>query len=394
MEPALAALAAISDSSRLQMLGIIGESLHYVAMDNADVVVIGAGVIGLAVARAFAYRGREVLVLEAAEAFGTETSSRNSEVIHAGIYYPAGSLKAQLCVAGRELLYDFCARHGVPHRRCGKLIVATSEAQVAQLEQIQAAAARNGVDLDLLSREQALSLEPRLTCHAALQSPTTGIVDSHSLMLALLGQAENRGASLVCESRVTHLSLESGGVAVGVNGDEPLLLARTVINCAGLRAPELARSIVGFPAQHVPRAYFAKGSYFTLSGPSPFTHLIYPVPEHGGLGVHLTLDLAGRARFGPDVQWVERCEYGVEPQRSERFYAAIRAYWPELPDGALQPAYAGIRPKISGPTEAAADFCISGPAVHGVAHVVNLFGIESPGLTASLALAEKVVSSV
>jgi L-2-hydroxyglutarate oxidase LhgO len=356
------------------------------------VIVIGAGVIGLAVARTLAQQGREVLLLEAAESFGTGTSSRNSEVIHAGIYYPRGSLKARMCVTGRTLLYDFCERYAVAYRRCGKLIVATSESQLPELERIQQAAAANGVRLEFFTRTEALELEPQLSCEGALHSPMTGIIDSHAYMLALLGQAESHGATLVTGSRVTRMRLEHQRVLVGINDEEPTLRANTVVNSAGLHAPQVARLIEGFPAAHVPIAWFAKGSYFTLSGRSPFERLIYPVPEPGGLGVHLTLDLAGRARFGPDVQWVEQCEYKVEPQRAERFYTAIRTYWPELADGALQPGYAGIRPKISGPTEAAADFRIDGPSTHGIRGIVNLFGIESPGLTASLALAEYVAA--
>jgi len=358
-------------------------------MDNVDAVIIGAGVIGLAVARALALRGREVIILEAEDHFGTVTSSRNSEVIHAGIYYPRGSLKARMCVAGRDLLYDFCDQYGVPYRRCGKLIVATSESQLAELDKINTAAAGNGVQLERFSRAQALELEPQLSCECALHSPSTGIIDSHSYMLTLLGQAESRGATLVTESRVTTLSLERGGILVGINNEEPALRASTVINSAGIFAPDVARLIEGgFPVEHIPRRYFAKGNYFGLAGRSPFGRLVYPIPEPGGLGVHLTLDLAGRARFGPDVQWVENYDYSVEPQRAERFYAAIRTYWPDLADGALQPAYAGIRPKISGPNEVAPDFRVDGPETHGVEGVVNLFGIESPGLTASLALAE------
>ncbi len=363
-------------------------------MDDVDAVVIGAGVVGLAVARALTSRGREVLILEAADSFGTETSSRNSEVIHAGIYYPQGSLKARMCVTGRTLLYEFCETYGIPYRRCGKLMVATSESQVGQLERIQAAAHANGVRLESLGRPETLKLEPQLSCEAALHSPMTGIVDSHAYMLALLGQAESRGATLVTNSTVTRMELDKGGVLIGINNDEPTLRANTVINSAGLQAPRVARLIGGFPARHIPTPYFAKGSYFTLAGRSPFQRLVYPVPEPGGLGVHLTLDLAGRARFGPDVQWVEQCEYQVEPQRAERFYSAIRAYWPDLRDGSLQPAYAGIRPKINGPKDAAADFRVDGPETHGVAGVVNLFGIESPGLTASLALASHVAELV
>jgi len=359
-------------------------------MESVDAVVIGAGVVGLAVARALASSGREVLILEAADSIGTETSSRNSEVIHAGIYYPRGSLKARMCVSGRTLLYDFCEQYGIPYRRCGKLIVATSEAQVGQLEKIKSTAQANGVRLELLSRSEARELEPQLACEAALRSPMTGIIDSHAYMLALLGQAESRGATLVTDTSVTRMELDKGCVLIGINNEEPLLRANTVVNSAGLHAPQVARLIEGFPAEHIPTPYFAKGSYFTLAGRSPFERLIYPVPEPGGLGVHLTLDLAGRARFGPDVQWVETCEYKVEPQRAERFYSAIRAYWPGLKDGALQPAYAGIRPKINGPQDAAADFRVDGPQTHGISGVVNLFGIESPGLTASLALASHV----
>ena len=363
-------------------------------MDTVDVVVIGAGVVGLAVARAFAEQGRETLILEAADSFGTETSSRNSEVIHAGIYYPSGSLKARMCVAGRDLLYQFCDRYGVPHLRCGKLIVAASNEQLADLERIRVAARANGVELELLTRAEALALEPQLSCVGALHSPLTGIIDSHAYMLALLGQAESHGPMLVCSSRVTYMRLEQDGVLLAVNGGEPTLRAQLIINSAGLCAPEVARSIEGFPPQHVPTPYFAKGHYFTLSARSPFQRLVYPIPEPGGLGVHLTLDLAGRARFGPDVQWVDSCEYSVDPRRSERFYAAIRAYWPALEDGTLQPGYAGIRPKISAPSAPAADFQIDGPETHGVRAVINLFGIESPGLTASLAIAEHVKSLI
>jgi L-2-hydroxyglutarate oxidase LhgO len=359
-------------------------------MDNVDVVVIGAGVVGLAVARALADRGRETLILEAHDRFGTQTSSRNSEVIHAGIYYPQGSLKARLCVAGRDLVYAFCERYGVEHRRCGKLIVATTDAQVAELERIRSAAQANGVQLEMLSGEGVSDLEPELSCIGALWSPLTGIIDSHGYMLALLGQAERRGAVLIRSSRVTRMWLDSAGVLIAINDGTPSLIAQRVINCAGLYAPHVARAIEGFPAEYVPTPYFAKGTYFALAGRSPFKRLVYPVPEQGGLGVHLTLDLAGRARFGPDVQWIDECNYDVDPQRSERFYGAIRQYWPLLPDGALQPAYTGIRPKITGPSEPAADFRIDGPAFHGVPGVVNLFGVESPGLTASLAIAEHV----
>jgi L-2-hydroxyglutarate oxidase LhgO len=376
--------------NQLQLYAMICESLHCVSMDNVDAVVIGGGVVGLAVARALAHRGRETLILEAHEQFGTQTSSRNSEVIHAGIYYPPASLKARLCVRGRDLLYSYCERYGIGHHRCGKLIVATSQVQLAELERIRSAALANGVSLLLLDRAATLQLEPALSCAAALHSPLTGIIDSHAYMLALLGQAESSGATLVCGSRVTGIRLEAGGVSIGVNGEQPQLRARVVINCAGLFAPHVARSIPGFPADRIPTPYFVKGSYFGLAGRSPFQRLIYPIPEQGGLGVHLTLDLAGRARFGPDVQWVDAPEYDVDPRRADRFYAAIREYWPALPDGSLQPAYAGVRPKITGRAEPAADFRIDGPGFHGISGVVNLFGIESPGLTASLALADYV----
>ncbi|MEJ1960644.1 MAG: NAD(P)/FAD-dependent oxidoreductase [Gammaproteobacteria bacterium] len=361
-------------------------------MTDVEVVIAGAGVIGLAVARALALQGRDVLVLEAAPSYGTVTSSRNSEVIHAGIYYPRGSLKARLCVAGRERLYEFCETHGVPHRRCGKLIVATTQAQLVELQKIKAAAEANGVILAGLSAAQAMDLEPALRCTGALLSSATGIIDSHACMLSLLGEAERHGASLVCNSSVTQACIQGDGVTVDVNEGETRLKARLFVNSAGLSAPALAQRIEGFPASHVPRAYLAKGNYFTLPGKSPFARLVYPVPEPGGLGVHLTLDLAGRARFGPDVQWVETLDYAVDASRSERFYGEVRKYWPALPDGALEPAYAGLRPKISGPGEPNADFVIQGATTHGIESVINLFGIESPGLTASLAIADEVAA--
>jgi L-2-hydroxyglutarate oxidase LhgO len=363
-------------------------------MDQVDAVVVGAGVVGLAVARALALQGREVVILEAAGRFGTGASSHNSEVIHAGIYYAFGSLKARLCVAGRERLYDFCRERGIAHRRCGKLIVATNDAQLATLTRLATTAHANGVELTRLSRAQALALEPALACSAALHSPLTGIVDSHAYMLALLGEAENRGATLVCNSTVTRLASAGESVLVGVNGGEPTLRALALVNCAGVQAPAVARLIEGLPAQHVPVAWFAKGSYFTSSMRPPFQRLIYPLPEPGGLGIHLTLDLAGGARFGPDVEWISSCEYSVAPTRAAAFYAAIRSYWPELADGTLAPAYAGVRARICGPDEPAVDFRIDDPTVHGVPGVVNLFGIESPGLTASLALASEVVSRI
>ena len=360
-------------------------------MDQVDCVVVGAGVVGLAVARALALAGREVVVLEACDAFGTQTSARNSEVIHAGIYYPAGSLKAALCVRGKQLLYEYCAERGLPHQRCGKLIVATDDAQVAQLQGIQAKAAANGVtDLVLMDAAQARALEPHLQCLAALHSPSTGIVDSHALMLSLLGDLERTGGVLALNSPLERADIAQAAIdLVAVDGTQ--LRASTVVNAAGLQAPALAARFAGLAPQYVPQAHFAKGNYFTLAGRSPFSRLIYPVPESAGLGVHLTIDLGGQARFGPDVQWVSNAQdLVVDSARGDAFYAEVRKYWPELPDGALQPAYAGIRPKIHGPGTPASDFVIQGPAVHGIPGLVNLFGIESPGLTSALAIAEYV----
>ena len=362
-------------------------------MDSVDCIVIGAGVVGLAVARALALAGREVIVLEAAEGIGTETSSRNSEVIHAGIYYPAGSLMARSCVAGRRALYAYCRERGVPFSNCGKLIVATSAEEDARLGGIKARAEANGVEgMRLLTQAEAVALEPNLRCTSALLSPVTGVVDSHAFMLALQGDAENAGAACVFFSPVTGARASRDGIEVDVGGAEPTTLrCRLLVNSAGLHAPDLARRIVGMPPERVPTAYYAKGNYFTLTGRSPFSRLIYPVPVPGGLGVHLTIDLGGQARFGPDVEWVDRIEYTVDPARAEKFYAAVRRYWPDLKDGAIQPGYAGIRPKIVPPSVAAQDFVVQGPQTHGVPGLVNLFGIESPGLTASLALADHVV---
>ncbi|MCR6476578.1 NAD(P)/FAD-dependent oxidoreductase [Variovorax sp. ZS18.2.2] len=360
-------------------------------MDELDCAVIGGGVVGLAVARALALAGREVLVLESEGAIGTGTSSRNSEVIHAGIYYPQGSLKARLCVEGRHSLYAYAAERGVPHRRCGKLIVATSAEQVGQLEAIRVKAAANGVDdLVQITAQQAREMEPQLHCTAALHSPSTGIVDSHALMLSLLGDLENAGGMLALKSRITHAECNDRGIVL-IAEDGTALRCRSVVNAAGLSAPALARRFEGLPAVAIPTEYFAKGNYFTLSGRAPFSRLIYPVPEPGGLGVHLTVDLGGQAKFGPDVQWVESADdLVVNPARGDGFYAEVRKYWPALPDGGLIPGYAGMRPKISGPGEPAADFRIDGPASHGVPGLVNLFGIESPGLTSSLAIGAHV----
>ena len=360
-------------------------------MDQVECVVIGAGVVGLAVARALSMAGREVMVLEAADAIGTGTSSRNSEVIHAGIYYPAGSLKARLCVQGKAMLYDFCEARSIGHRRCGKLIVATSEAEVPQLAGIIAKALANGVnDLVLLTREQARALEPQLECVAAIHSPSTGIVDSHALMLSLQGELEASGGIVVLNTAVALVECTQEAITIVAN-DGTQLRVNTVVNAAGLHAPALARRFQGLPAAHIPPAFFAKGNYFTLAGRSPFGRLIYPVPQAAGLGVHLTIDLGGQAKFGPDVQWVDAADdLAVDPARGDAFYAEVRKYWPGLLDGTLVPGYAGIRPKINGPHEAARDFMIQGPADHGVRGLVNLFGIESPGLTSSLAIANYV----
>ncbi len=364
--------------------------------ERVDCIVIGAGVIGLAVARALALAGREVIVVEAADAIGSETSSRNSEVIHAGIYYPQDSLKARLCVTGKWQLYRYCEARNIPHRASGKLIIATDREQIPTLAELHEQAARNGIhDLEWLDAAQVHAIEPAVRCVTGLRSPSTGIVDSHALMLALQGDAERAGALVVLLSPVLGGEIRSDGIALEVGGDAPIrLLASTVINCAGLYADRVAQSLKGFPTQRVPAYYFAKGNYYVLSGRNPFNNLIYPVPEQAGLGVHVTLDLGGQARFGPDVEWVEGIDYRVDPRRADAFYAAIRRYWPDLPDGALQPGYAGIRPKLQGPGQPAADFMIQGPADHGIPGLVHLFGIESPGLTASLAIADYVVSSL
>jgi len=377
--------------------------------ERVDCIVIGAGVVGLACARQLAQAGREVLILEAAGQFGTGASSRNSEVIHAGIYYPAGSLKADLCVRGRELLYRYCEHRGINHRRCGKLVVATSPAQIPDLEALDCRARANGVeDVRLIDATTAHAMEPALICVAALHVPATGIIDSHALMLSLLGDAERAGAMLALRTPVIGGRVLEDGILLHTGGDAAMtIVANTVINAAGLFATQLAHRLEGFPPEHVPQAFYAKGSYFSLTSPSPFSRLIYPVPEPGGLGVHLTLDLQGRARFGPDVEWLDdtasvdsMCEtdpafdYRVDPARASAFYEAIRHYWPGLGENALAADYAGVRAKIAGPGQAAADFRIDGQSVHGVCGVVNLFGIESPGLTASLAIAQKVADTL
>lgn len=361
-------------------------------MDRVDCVVIGAGVVGLAVARRLAMAGREVIVVEKEAMIGTETSSRNSEVIHAGIYYPKGSLKARLCIEGKEFLYRYCAARGVPHKRCGKLIVATSEEQLATLERIRVNALGLGMaDLEPCSAAQAMELEPALSCTGALWSPTTGIIDSHGLMLAYQGDAERHGAMLAFRAPLERAQATPEGIALEVGGEEPMsLIADVVVNAAGLHAPAVARSIGGLPQETVASGYYCKGSYYTLAGRSPFSRLIYPVPEQAGLGVHVTVDMGGQCRFGPDTEWVDGIDYDVDPRRADVFYAEVRKYWPALADGALEPGYSGIRPKISPAGAPAADFRVSGPEEHGVPGLVNLFGIESPGLTASWPVAREV----
>ena len=364
--------------------------------ERIEAVVVGAGVVGLAVARALAQAGRETLILESASHFGSETSSRNSEVIHSGIYYAPGSLKARLCVRGRAMLYAYCRDHGVEHRRMGKLIVAGDTAQIPALRALEALAAKNGVDdLAWLDAPAARKLEPALNAAAALLSPSTGIVDSHGLMLAFLGDAEAAGAVLAPNSPVQGGTVAADGFELAVGGADPLdLRCRYLVNAAGLDAQPVALAFRGLDPAVVPPRHLAKGNYFVLGGRAPFRHLVYPVPEAAGLGVHLTLDLAGRARFGPDVEWIEAVDYRVDPRRAEKFYGAIRRYWPDLPDGALEPGYAGIRPKLQKPGEPPADFVVQGPERHGVPRLVNLFGIESPGLTSALAIAELVLETL
>mgnify|MGYP001377294834 CR=1 FL=1 len=364
-------------------------------MDRVDAVVVGAGVVGLAVGRALARAGHETIVLERETGIGQGISSRNSEVIHAGLYYPTGSQRATLCVRGKAMLYDFCDSHGVAHVRCGKWVVATDDDQHAALRKLEKTATANGVPVRWLEANEAMAIEPALHCTAALESPSTGIVDSHGLMLALQGDLERAGGAVALGSALASAVLSPQGHVLHM-ADGTEIATRFLVNAAGLDAVPLAHRLDGLDAQHVPRLHLAKGSYFTLAGKAPFSRLIYPAPVDAWLGVHLTLDLGGQARFGPDLEWLAsddpaQIDYRVDPARGDAFYAAVRRYWPALPDGALASGYSGVRPKIYAPGEPAADFRIDGPQRHGIAGLVNLFGIESPGLTSSLAIAEAVL---
>lgn len=364
-------------------------------MDSVDCVVIGAGVVGLAVAKACAEKGLETILLEQSNAIGTQTSSRNSEVIHAGIYYPKDSLKAKLCVQGRDMLYKYCDANHIDYKRCGKLIVASDKTQIPKLQQIMQTGLENGVlDLQWLDQKQTKLLEPSLNCVASIVSPSTGIIDSHSLMLSLLGNFEAAGGLLAYYSPVTSayvLDNDCNNICLNIGKDDAMQIkAKYVINCAGLYAIELAHNIKGLSKETIPTGRYAKGSYYAYSGKAPFKHLIYPVPQDGGLGVHLTLDLAGRAKFGPDVEWIETIDYSINANKADDFYSSIRNYWPELPDNSLQPDYVGIRPKLVSSTNIDADFMIQDQTEHGVAGLINLYGIESPGLTAALAIAKHV----
>lgn len=381
-------------------------------MDVVDTVVVGAGVVGLAVARAIALTGREVMVIEKENAIGQGASSRNSEVVHGGLYYATGSLKAKLCVRGKEMLYAYCAERGLPIERCGKLIVATDASQLLKLTQIEAQAEANGVPVQRLSREQARLLEPALECIAALHSPTTGIVSSHDLMTSLQGDLENAGGMSVLATQVIGIDFlrqnssiagvlsARSAIKSGADQEHTKIGFKRLINAAGLFASQLAQRMQGLDASLVPKAHYAKGNYYALSGKAPFKRLIYPVPQAGGLGVHLTIDLGGQAKFGPDVEWLDhitdpdKLDFHVDPRRSDGFYAEVRKYWPGLRDGQLNPSYSGVRSKIVGLGQDAADFVIQGHEVHGIAGLVNLFGMESPGLTSALAIGEYVALKV
>ena len=362
--------------------------------ESAEVIVVGAGVVGLAVARALAALSFEVLIIEANAGFGLATSARGSAVVHAGIYYPTGSLKARTCVRGRHLLYEYAARRGVAVRRTGKLIVACASQELAALEELKSQAQLNGVeDLRLLTRSEVQKLEPALAAHAALLSPSTGIIDGAALLRSLFEDAVACGVRALFDTQITGAHALGTGFELTREGPEHgTMRCEMLVNCAGLGSVELARNTAGLDPRGIPRAYLCKGSYFALAGPAPFRHLIYPLPEPGGLGVHLTLDMAGAARFGPDAEWIAALNFDVDPGRVTQFERAISCYWPHLPPGALRPAYAGVRPKIVGPEAPPADFRIDSASEHGITGLINLFGIESPGLTAALAIAEHVAA--
>ena len=360
--------------------------------ERVDCIVIGAGVIGLAVARRLALAGREVIVLEKAEGIGTETSSRNSEVIHAGHYYATDSLKAKLCVAGNGAMYRYCAEHHIPHKRLGKIIVATDQDEIATLEKYVKQGAINGVhDLAWITPAQVREMEPNVHCVAAIHSPSTGLVDSHSLMLSYQGDLEGAGGTVVFHSPIESGEVSSDGVILNVGGKEPMTIqSDLVVNCAGLYAQDIAKTIKGIPPETIPKLYYAIGHYFTVTGKPAFTRLIYPVAVAGSLGLHVALDLAGQVRFGPDIEYIDRIDYGFRTSLSVKFYDSIRRYYPDLKDDSLQPGYTGIRPKLHGPGTPAADFVIQGKRDHGIDGLINLYGIESPGLTSSLAIADYV----
>jgi len=362
-------------------------------INKIECAVIGAGVIGLAVARELTLNGREVIILEAESSIGTGTSSRNSEVIHAGIYYQSNSLKARLCVEGKKNLYNYCKTRGVPFKRCGKLIVAANKEQIHNLQLIHRKAIENNVnDLIWLNQNEVYELEPELSAFAALFSPSTGIVDSHALMLSYQGDAENNGAVTAFNSPILTGEIKHNSILLNVGGSQPTKLScQNVINCAGLHAQSIANKLIGLNQKYVPEIHYAKGNYFSLIGKNPFKHLIYPIPEEAGLGTHLTLDLGGQARFGPDVEWIKNIDYSVDASRGQSFHNSIQNYWPGIKNHSLQPSYSGIRPKLNGATGTSTDFMISGPQMHGVEGLVNLFGIESPGLTASLAISKEVI---
>jgi L-2-hydroxyglutarate oxidase LhgO len=362
---------------------------------HVQTIVIGAGVVGLAVARALAETGREVIVLERADHVGAETSSRNSEVVHSGLYYPPGSLKARTCVRGAARLYEYCSARGVPHKRTGKLIVATTDAERAALARYLELGTTNGVQgLRLIDPDEARELEPEVHCVAALHSPATGIVDSHALMVALWGDLQRDGGDVVFRTAVLGGTRENGRFVLRLDGEADVLSCTELVNAAGLYAPQLARTLTGCAGEAAPVAYYARGHYFTLAGKPPFRRLVYPIAESAGLGIHATVDLAGRVRFGPDVEWSDEIDYRFDATRRERFAASIRRYYPALDESRLQPDYVGVRPKIVGPGSAAADFRIDDPSVHGITGLVHMYGIESPGLTASLALGEHVVATL